>query len=487
MLVVISDLHLNDATTGTTLEPAALALFAERLKELAFSASWRSDGYRPVERIDLLLLGDVLDLIRSARWAALPGVRPWGNPHAPEFVEQIARITQDILAQNEQVLAILRGLTEGEIRLPPSLRSARPAVDAEAQPVTVRLHYMVGDHDWFYHLPGPKYDAVRQALVEQLGLAARADHPLPHDAAESDELFQVLRRHKVAARHGDLFDPLSFEGDRDASGPNDAVAIDLVSRFATAVESTFGGELPDCTLHGLREIHNIHPPVLVPVWLERLLERTCPMPATRKRIKTLWDRLADELLAGEFLRRRGSEGPPNLVEGLKRALKFKGQRSVGPTDAILAWLETLRGAPCGSYHCHALAEADFRNRRAKHVVYGHTHLSEQVPLDASYAEGYVLDQVYFNAGAWCRVYSPTRFAPSPQEFIARDALGYLAFFQGDERKGRPYETWCGTLGYRGAQTRVYRGDPGGSSPSAQGPHFLAIPANTIRLSAYRRP
>ena len=71
MLIILSDLHLNDGTTGETLSPEAFALFADRLKELAITASWRSDGaYRPIERIDLVLLGDVLDLLHSSRWHA---------------------------------------------------------------------------------------------------------------------------------------------------------------------------------------------------------------------------------------------------------------------------------------------------------------------------------------------------------------------------------------------------------------------------------
>ena len=75
-----------------------------------------------------------------------------------------------------------------------------------------------------------------------------------------------------------------------------------------------------------------------------------------------------------------------------------------------------------SYHAHALAEQDFRNRRAKHVVYGHSHAAEIVPLDASYAEGYVLDQMYFNTGTWRRVYGLTRLASGEHEFIASDAM-----------------------------------------------------------------
>ena len=69
MLIILSDLHLNDGTTGEPLSPEAFALFADRLRELAMTASWRSDGaYRPIERIDLVLLGDVFDLLHSTRW-----------------------------------------------------------------------------------------------------------------------------------------------------------------------------------------------------------------------------------------------------------------------------------------------------------------------------------------------------------------------------------------------------------------------------------
>ena len=45
MLVIISDLHLTDGTTGATLEPGAMDLFAERLADLAWRASWRA-GWR---------------------------------------------------------------------------------------------------------------------------------------------------------------------------------------------------------------------------------------------------------------------------------------------------------------------------------------------------------------------------------------------------------------------------------------------------------
>jgi hypothetical protein len=116
-----------------------------------------------------------------------------------------------------------------------------------------------------------------------------------------------------------------------------------------------------------------------------------------------------------------------------------------------------------------------------------------IPLDASHADGYVLNQVYFNSGTWRRVHRPTQMAPDEHEFIASDEMTYLTFFQGDERGGRPYETWSGTLALPPSETSLYRID----SPQAhhaprqsistsglqpRGPHFTLRASETARLS-----
>jgi len=44
MLVIISDLHLTDGTSGVTIHPGAFAIFAKRLRDLAERASCRADG-----------------------------------------------------------------------------------------------------------------------------------------------------------------------------------------------------------------------------------------------------------------------------------------------------------------------------------------------------------------------------------------------------------------------------------------------------------
>jgi hypothetical protein len=339
---------------------------------------------------------------------------------------------------------------------------------------------MVGNHDWFFHLPGASLDALREKVIGGLGLATRPGEPFPHDVQENEDLLRTMRRHKVTARHGDLYDPLSFDGDRDSSSVSDALVIELVNRFSAEMETRLAGELPASALLGLREIDNVRPAVLIAVWLEGLLERTCALPSVRKKVKTIWDQLVDDFLAIDFLRQRNSAA--QLIDGLAAALKFSRRPGTGWAAATAAWFHGLRGPDGASYGRRALAEQDFRNRRSKQIVYGHTHVAESLPLDASYAETYVLNQVYFNAGTWRRVHRPTLLAGGEHEFVAEDVMTHLVFYQGDERQGRPYETWSGTLGHQPAEATIHRIDPPRPSPAPEEPVAARVRSPHFSLS-----
>jgi UDP-2,3-diacylglucosamine pyrophosphatase LpxH len=491
MLVIISDLHLTDGTSGSTISPGAFSLLHERLEDLAIGASERRDGsYRPIDRIDLVLLGDVLDVIRSSQWLG-GSVRPWGDSTSPDFQQTVSTITDGILRHNGLALDAFRRLATEGIRLPAATREGRKAKGAQTGAV-VRIHYMVGNHDWFYHLPGDAFDHMRHEIGRQMGLATPGEAPFPHEPWENNELLQTLRRHKVLARHGDVYDPFNYEGDRNASSLGDAIVIELLNRFSAEVANQMSDDLPASALAGVREIDNIRPLLLIPVWIDGLLERTCPQPSVRTEVKRIWDRLAEEFLELPFVRRRDSWSPVDVVDGLQRFLRFSRRISVGWASSIAQWLAELRGADASSYFQHALGEQDFRNRRAKHIVYGHTHRSEQRPLDASFSDGYVLHQTYFNSGTWRRVYEQTALAPQEHEFIAADNLTYLAFFKDDERRGRPFETWSGTLGLAPHSPITSRVDLGMqdnaagepiSTPSVplRAPHF-AVPLTPVRAA-----
>ena len=488
MLVILSDLHLNDGTTGTGLAKEAIGLLADRIRELAITASWRSDGgYRPIERIDLVLLGDVFDLLHSSLCQKRPDIRPWHDTHSPGFIDMVSSITNDILSNNLEVLQELRALTvDGEVAVPPMLRTARPATDADFQPVTVRIHYMVGEHDWFLHLPGEHYNAMRQKLVDQMGLAQRADQPFPHDIVENDELLQVMRRHKVVARHGDLFDPgLALRAIATRASLSDGAGD------RTFKSGFFGIELDRESWHerpvrrclvGFTPTDSVQPLLLGCQPGSKASWNATAQPAkSGKRVKLLWDRLVEELLASEPVCRLDATAPGNLVDGLAQALRFGRRVSNGWGGATRQWMQELRGGS-ESYACHAPTEPDFRNRRAKHIVYGHTHLSEITPLDAIHAEGYELDQIYFNSGTWRRVFRQAQFAGGQTEFIPFDMMTYLTFFQGARAaKGA-------VLMKRGAAHsafRLHNSDPIALMPAKRkgrasfaGPHFMSSPSRT---------
>jgi UDP-2,3-diacylglucosamine pyrophosphatase LpxH len=493
VLVIISDLHLTDGTSGATISPGAFVLFAEWLSDLAAGASQRADGrYRAIERVDLLLLGDILDLIRSTRWLRGTALRPWSDLNTPEAATFLRTTTSEILAHNETSLGVLRRMAQEGLKVP----LARAGQSSETVTVPVRIHYLVGNHDWFFHLRGPEHSAIRQAVVRHMGLANRFDVPFPHDPLESDELTEVLRRHKVFARHGDMYDPFNFMGARDTASLGDAIVIELLNRFSHQVELELGRDLPTSTLLGLRELDNLRPTLLAPVWIDGLLERTCPRPPVRTAVKRIWDHMVDAFLELPFVRAQDTWSPTDLVDSLQGTLRFTRRLSLSWASSITNWLAKIRGGDDPSYYPQALAEPEFRNRRARAIVYGHTHIAETVPLDASFTDARVLNQLYFNSGTWRRVHTQTRWAPHEHEFIPTESMTYLAFFQGDERSGRAFETWTGTLAVAPNERATHRPDPlespygPGQSVSApaipgRGPHFAAPVARPVVLPARR--
>src|SRR5579859_3002052 len=119
MVVIISDLHLTDGTTGETVGYGAFNIFRDALRNIVYGASWRRDSkYKPIEDVHLVLLGDVLDIIRSTRWLEENGVpstvRPWDDCNSQPFIDKVKSITQEVLRlkDNEKSLATLRNLTK---------------------------------------------------------------------------------------------------------------------------------------------------------------------------------------------------------------------------------------------------------------------------------------------------------------------------------------------------------------------------------------
>jgi UDP-2,3-diacylglucosamine pyrophosphatase LpxH len=444
MLVIISDLHLTDGTSGETIRPGAFRAFRESLRELAFDASWRSDKkYVPVDGIDLVLLGDILDVIRSTRWCGAPSqVRPWGDQNDPRFSDMVSRITKEVVRNNQESLNILKSLHNPEIMsLPPTSEEGGAAVKPLSRvPVPVRIHYLVGNHDWFFHLKGPAHDAIRKMIVDAIGLENSPNAPFPHEPFDSPAIEKIYRDHRVFARHGDIFDSSNYEHSRDASSLGDAIVVELLDKFGVVVRQRLGNRLPDACDAGLKEIDNVRPLSIIPIWVDGLLENTCT-PVLAEEIKGIWNELVDEFLRLDFIKARpfGSSLP------IKLAFKISSELPMSGLSDVAAWFNAKFGGRADSFYPYAMHEKSFTEGWAKFIVYGHTHHYEIVPLQCVQQGNTLTNQIYINSGTWRPVHELARFHPGQKHFVGYHVMTYLSFFKDDERKGKSFESWTGAL------------------------------------------
>src|SRR5688572_19478701 len=74
MLVVVSDLHLTDGSTSRNPHGSAFELLG---REIVEAATGRGSVDRATD-IELVLLGDIFDVVRTDYWQSLPSAeRPW--------------------------------------------------------------------------------------------------------------------------------------------------------------------------------------------------------------------------------------------------------------------------------------------------------------------------------------------------------------------------------------------------------------------------
>ena len=434
MIVIISDLHLTDGTSGQTIKTGAFQIFAERMREHARDASSRKNGvYKPVECIDIILLGDILDVLRSTTWNDLPpDIRPWGEI-SDKFVNQVRYVTERILEANRDSLAVLKALSRG-VEIPATENPSGGVVT-----VPVKLRYLVGNHDWFYHLPRTDLDPVRNAIIDAMGLANPRNTPFPHDPEEWEDLVASYKAHRVFARHGDIYDPDNYEnGTRDGSSIGDAVVIELINRFTVLVNENH--RLPNSCKKALREIDNVRPLSMIPAWVYGMTHKTCKDHG--EVITEIWRQTAAAFLRVPFVKRHSMWLHPfRDVFSLAFGLLLSRVVPLSIISAVAIRKSAGRDHP--SYG-DTRSETWLTKGLAQFVVYGHTHREVIVPLRGTLGRKTV-DQVYFNSGTWRPIHELAQFQRSRQQFVGYQVMTYIAFFQDDEFAGRGFDCWSGAL------------------------------------------
>ena len=452
MLVIISDIHLGDGTTASSISPTAFDLFSNRLRETAFYASFRQDGrYDPIETLDILLLGDVLDPLHSTLWLdTAPGARnytrPWTDIHSPMFANKLSETTKAILEVNRDSLASLRRCASGQsILLPPATPDHTPDRESKERiTVNLRTHYMIGNHDWYYRLPGSAFDEIRKMVIDSLGLC-NDPGPFPYELEENAALRDILGSYRVYARHGDYYDKFNFnrEAGRNHATLGDVFTMDVCNRYPVEVQRRYGDRLPQGVIDSLRRITNVRPALATPLWISGQIRRYAESAALESELKRVWDDLCDQFLQLDFVREQDKAFRLDIVDALELVLKISKRTSFQTLDDLVVWVHNKLDENDRSLAENALQEPAFLDDSARFIVYGHTHHHEVVPLDSDGEPPNEQNQFYINTGTWRSYYDLAVKNPKEQKFVRYQTFTYLTFYKDGERSGRQFEAWSG--------------------------------------------
>lgn len=453
MLVIVSDIHLWDGTLGLALTPQTFSLFASRLRELAFQASWRKDGsYRPIDKIDILLLGDIIDPLQSSRWFAHENgdpntVRVWDDPSNPAYSSLIQKITHDILTTNEHPARVMRELASGHaIQLPPADRRGKPAFRSRHKfSPQVRLHYMVGNHDWYYNVRGAAYDDIRQEIIDTLGLFNTVA-PFPHTPEDSVTIKDLLDEYRVVARHGDIFDRFSYNPDkgRSAASLSDIFSQAISYRISYELPLALGDDVPPEIAEKLGYLPSVRPAIANPIWIRTQVESIQNRKLAKKVLK-VWDQCISDFLDLPATQEELRQLEPGSRTAFKLFLQFTKRTSVYTQADIVKWMQKQGWGNEISIAKFARREKNIHNQRARYVVYGHTHSHEVISLDKRTPWPEQAAQVYINSGSWSSFYDISANGSAHKSTSPSHLLTCLAFYKDNERGGKRFETWWGNF------------------------------------------
>jgi UDP-2,3-diacylglucosamine pyrophosphatase LpxH len=429
---------------------------------MAYDASWRCDEnnqeyYKPVEQMDVILLGDILDMIRSEQWnEALDTLMPWTKERQDDFFENIEKIASDILDFNASSFSILKGIAEGDLLIPKEMRRANQEEKAvrkikykaseEKVSIKVNIYYMIGNHDWFFYIKDNRINKIRNRVIDELGLANEKDRPFPYAYNDSKVIQEIQEAHKVFAEHGDRFDKTNYQTpDRDASSVGDVVVIKMLNEIPKKIEECIrrspksaGTEEEIKTfIKQIREIDNLRPYSLAPAWITQVLKETkLDSEVVNKAISDALELVIEDFRHNEII----SENHW-LSFKMKLAEMVADFFSIETLGDVISHLGFSKDQ-FESYKQYAIEIS--KDEEKDFFVMGHTHYAEVVPMN-SYVDSNKekRSKIYLNTGTWRSVHFQGH--ADKDSFISYKTMSIAGFFLPDERKGRSFEFWTGYL------------------------------------------
>jgi len=356
MLVVVSDLHMTDRTTGGAVSAADLVEFTEQLSTL----QPRNDP------LTLLLLGDVVDLLRSEQWGSLwlthSGAAPW-SALGPQFSGFAGGL------QEQALLAVIAGIERRYERFFEALRQLKATR-------ATQIRYVIGNHDFMVQL-SPK---ARVEIVRLFSLDQSAEHEFPLEYED--------RGLDLYADHGHRHDALNFH--RAHAGLwaiGDAIVLRVVNEFARAARKKLHLTSNTPLGRAVDEIDNVEPHFLIPLYVEWLATTRLVSAGEREELRGIWRTTVNEFLALDYFR----------------------EERYGSQADVVRWIRTLYGLVDLAPMLGFLAKIPLSLTRDGHVqqghavkhdaavrVFGHTHAPGVVALPEVGGKR----RFYLNTGTW---------------------------------------------------------------------------------------
>jgi len=477
MLIAISDIHFVDGTAGEHNLPFS-AFDSVFLSDIASLAKDKE-----AKEVKLLLLGDIVDVIRSTQWFDVdPEDRPWGTrglrdiplPRKRSATEKqclkiLGRVTQKslgreeppdslpsetILYKNWKTFKLLRGLEE---HLAERCRRRVPA----------QIIYVPGNHDRLCNL----YPSVRDALRDMLGLSVT--HDTVDGNPDGEWWYRYSYRdsdHGVSAMHGHQHDVWNFGGgnDRSRDGHLQVPIGDVfTTEFAVKIPwmlNSLRKKYPEITkelVEGTKDIDNVRPLSSVMEWIYYRLKKK-DRGTIREALDEAFGRVIKELLDNKVVSQWRS--PHTRIDEVLRLASSrwlrwlpKGLVDALDTEDLLPLVMGMTGGPDDPekdpYTIGAYSEGIWReNRDIQFILYGHTHMPVQRAMDGQGGR----EVFYINTGTWrTRIYKTIGLDKAP-DFLDLKQMTYTIIYRKDEdTKGKKPETRSFDI-WTGAKKKQYR-------------------------------
>lgn len=443
MLVLVSDLHITDETTANNVNPEAFELLGAEIVDAV--------ERRGAREIHLVLLGDILDLVRTDYWhrTAVPmAKRPWGGTLDPR-----TGMNADHAAVEAQFQAVLRGV----LATPAAGALRAMLARLAAGQVPFRATYVIGNHERvMWNFPSLQ-ETARAALPQVAGFTAAVESPeygvLARHGHEWDEHTHGWRFRRdvlVPGENVDRFAPEAYE----TMAIGEAVTAELMSGLVYHARDQGA---PTSLVDQLEDVNNLRPLLDVFAWLDWIAgtrareHRQMLHEALGRALDGLletslareWDRLrTDYLVSGDLVDRLEQARAVLLGPNFEA---FRGRvESLQRLQRLVPALLPSEDGLMGGARSEAVFQGEPTPAGIQRVIYGHTHRARHDYFSGN-ADGTV--RMYVNTGTFLPLITRAR---DGRTFASAQQMTMVFAYRADEdRQGkRPGTTsmdiWNGT-------------------------------------------